>query len=311
MKPPFRHLFLLSVFVLLNPFFSFAIGFDFSRHSIPLNRIVEEAPLKDPIPALLNPQFVLGSQASHLKGGDRILGMVMGQEAKAYPIKILNWHELVNDRIAGHPILVTYCPSCGTGIAFDPVVGQKQLIFGVTGFLYNDTLLMYDHPTGSLWSQVSMEAVTGPLMGAKLNPFYLEHTSWKEWFTEHPMTLVLSPKTGFVRDYDRDPWAGENRQGPLSGAKKNGSLPPQEWVLGIKIGPFYKAYPFSALKNVPEKGVSDTVGEQPVRIFFDPKSREARAIRPGGLPIEMQLMTHWFSWHAFYPETTVYHPSQK
>ena len=135
-------------------------GFDTSRHSIPVDDIYDGGPGKDGIPAILHPKFISAEEADQtfLKKSDRILGIVQNGQAKAYPIKILNWHEIVNDRIGGASIVVTYCPLCGTGMVFDTKVNGRELTFGVSGLLYQSDMLLYDHQTESLWSQIKSEA---------------------------------------------------------------------------------------------------------------------------------------------------------
>jgi|GEM_PF-4459339 len=120
------------------------MAFDFSRHNIPLNEIYDGGPPKDGIPALYDPRFVKADKAGFLSPGDRVLGLSMNGEAKAYPIKILNWHELVNDRVGGKWVLVSYCPLCGTGMAFDAELNGQRFLFGVSGKLYNSDVLFYD-----------------------------------------------------------------------------------------------------------------------------------------------------------------------
>ena len=170
--------------------------FDLTKHSVPLDQIADGGPGKDGIPAILAPRFVSAGEATFLQDTDRVLGLTQGADAKAYPIKILNWHEIVNDVVGGKPVVVTYCPLCGTGIAFDAAILGQRRSFGVSGLLYQSDLLMYDHQTESLWSQIGMHAVAGPLTGEKLTPVFLEHTTWGEWRAAHPATLVLSTKTG-------------------------------------------------------------------------------------------------------------------
>src|SRR3989338_3305926 len=129
-------------------FFKSSSGeFDLSKHSVPLDQIVSGGPGKDGIPAILKPVFAPAREVSFLKDEDRILGLNQGDDAKAYPIKILNWHEIVNDTIVGKSVVVTYCPLCGTGIGFEAAVQGRPHTFGVSGLLYQSDLLMYDHQT--------------------------------------------------------------------------------------------------------------------------------------------------------------------
>ena len=285
-------------------------SFDLSKHSVPLDQIVSGGPGRDGIPAILNPQFVPASEATFLKDEDRILALSQGKEAKAYPIKILNWHEVVNDTIGGSPVVVSFCPLCGTGIGFDAEAQGKTLTFGVSGLLYQSDLLMYDHQTESLWSQIEMEAVAGPLTGTKLTHLFLEHTTWGEWREAHPTTLVLSTKTGHFRDYDRDPYSGyaQRRDLMFDVTRFDPTYHPKEWVLGLEIDGVFKAYPFVELKKLHEP-LADRVNGQKVHIHFNPHTQSASVTDADGQPMP-SLMAFWFAWYAFHPDTHVFkaHP---
>ncbi len=293
--------------VLLVSLAVFLAGFDLSSHSIPLSQIVSGGPGKDGIPAIHNPVFVPASEATFfLKEQDRILGLAQAGEAKAYPIKILNWHEIVNDTIGGRPVVVTYCPLCGTGIGFDGMVQGRRLTFGVSGLLYQSDLLMYDHQTESLWSQIAMEAVTGPLTRTKLTPLFLVHTTWGEWRAEHPTTLVLSTKTGYARNYDRDPYLGYAERPDVMFATNHVDrrYHPKEWVLGVQLGNVAKAYPFSELKKL-KTVLDDQVNGQKIQIHFNPTAHSTFITGADGNPVP-SVMAFWFAWCAFHPDTKVF-----
>ncbi len=280
--------------------------FDLSKHSVPLDQIVSGGPGKDGIPAILKPAFVTAREATFLEDDDRVLGLSRGGEAKAYPIKVLNWHEIVNDTVGGKPVVVTYCPLCGTGIGFEAVVQGRSLTFGVSGLLYQSDLVMYDHQTQSLWSQIATQAIAGPLTGAKLTHIFLEHTTWDEWRRAHPNTAVLSTKTGYFRDYDRDPYLGYAQRAELmfDTTHFDPRYHPKEWVLGIEVKGVFKAYPFAELKKVKEP-LSDQVNGQSVRIHFNPRAQSASVTDSDGRPLP-SVMAFWFAWSAFHPDTQVY-----
>jgi hypothetical protein len=161
-------------------------GFDVSGALIPVGAIERGGPPRDGIPAIDRPQFVSAARAG-LRADDRILGLAFNGVTRAYPVRILNWHEVVNDRFGEVPVAITYCPLCGTGVAFDARLGERVLDFGVSGLLYNSDVLLYDRGTQSLWSQSMQLAVTGPLKGTRLQALSLEHTSWQ---TGTPGTLA-------------------------------------------------------------------------------------------------------------------------
>ena len=282
------------------------MGFDLSRHNIPIDEIQSGGPPKDGIPALLNPKFVSVEKAGFLKDDDRVLAIAEGKEAKAYPIRILNWHEVVNDEINGRRIVITYCPLCGTGMAFDSVINGKPLTFGVSGLLYNSDVLMYDHQTESLWSQIKQEAVTGPMMGTSLQPIFMIHTTWSEWKREHPDTLVLSTDTGYKRDYKRDPYSGYAQSARLyfSVKNENQDYHPKEWVIGITIKGESKAYPFSELAKG-SKVIKDQINGKAIQVHYNDESKTAFITDKQGKPIP-SIVGFWFAWYAFHPDTQIF-----
>ena len=282
------------------------MGFDFSKHSIPLNEIMSGGPSKDGIPALLKPKFVPASKATFLKDHDRILGLTRDKEAKAYPIRILNWHEIVNDTLDRRPVLISYCPLCGTGMAFDPVINGKKYTFGVSGLLYKSDVLMYDHQTESLWSQIKQEAVTGDLTGTRLTLLPMIHTTWGKWKSEHPNSLVLSTDTGFFRDYSRDPYVSYARSPRLMfpTGTQDGRMGPKDWVLGIELDGVIKAYPFTELQQV-APSLTDSLGSKTITVYYDQASRTAWVKDAGGRDVP-SVAAYWFAWIAFHPKTEVY-----
>ena len=242
-----------------------------------------------------------------MKWGERILGVALNGEAKAYPVRILNWHEVVNDSVGGMPVAVTYCPLCGSGVTFSRVVDDKQRSFGVSGLLYNNDVLLYDRESNSLWSQILGKAVTGPSKGVKLEVVPTTHTSWEDWIARHPDTLVLSEDTGHARDYSRDPYAGydANPVIPFPVANSSSRFDNKDVVLGLEVDGKYKAYPFTELAKT-EGLVVDTVGDREIRVAYDAKHRTARVLDAAGKELP-SLITYWFAWYAFYPQGEVFY----
>lgn len=300
--------------VLLNPPAATAEptlnGFDLAGALVPATAIQRGGPPRDGIPAIDQPRFV-EPKAARIAPDARVLGIVVNGDARAYPISILNWHEIVNDRVGGRAVVVTFCPLCGTGMAFDASLGVKPSSFGVSGLLYNSDVLLYDRETSSLWSQILMTAVTGPMKGRKLRPLPTAHTSWADWRARHPGSKLLSGDTGFARDYGRDPYAGyEQTAEPMFDVQhRDGRFPAKEWVLGVSIGEVHKAYPFSLLaKAIGSQGVlRDQVGGQALTIHFDASHRSARVTDASSAELP-SLMAYWFAWVAFHPGTEVLAP---
>lgn len=282
-------------------------GFDLAGASVPVQAIERGGPPKDGIPAIDRPRFVPAAKAG-LADADRVLGLALGTDARAYPIRILNWHEVVNDRFGDRAVVVTFCPLCGTGMAFDAQVGTRALSFGVSGLLYNSDVLLYDRATLSLWSQIMQTAVSGPLKGTRLQSLPLTHTSWADWRRRYPATQVLSTDTGFERDYARDPYAGYDQVPRLifDVRHRDDRLPLKEWVLGVQVAGVHKAYPFSVLvRAMNTRGdLVDTVAGKRLRIHFDRAHGTAEATDELGRPWP-GTMAYWFAWVAFHPRTEV------
>lgn len=281
-------------------------GFEVHNSLVPVNEIHAGGPDRDGIPAIDQPRFVAADAAAFLARNDEVLGLVYQGEARAYPIKIMDWHEIVNDRIDGEPIAITYCPLCGSGMAFRAEHAGQALSFGVSGLLYNSDLLLYDRQTESLWSQIAKQAIAGPLAGTVLSALPLTHTTWVAWRRAHPQTQVLSTATGYRRDYDRAPYGGYSRHGelyfPVSAFSKR--YHPKERVLGVEVNGQFKAYPFSELSQTDGR-VADQLGGEPIEVRFDWAQPSARAVDAEGKLLPATTL-FWFAWYAFHPETEVY-----
>lgn len=280
-------------------------GFDITGALVPEAAIKRGGPPRDGIPAIDHPRFV-AARAARLRDDDRVLGLAWRGVERAYPVRILNWHEIVNDEVAGHPVAITYCPLCGTGIAFDAAVGGRTLRFGVSGLLYNSDVLLYDRATSSLWSQILMKAVTGPLKGTPLRVVPLTHTQWRAWSQRHPRTQVLSTDTGHLRDYGRDPYAGyEQVARPMFEVQhRDDRLPAKAWVLGLRVGDDVRAYPFEWLDAQADSAGRwpDRLGGMDVVVHYDRASRSAEARGANGTLLP-SVSAYWFAWVAFHPAT--------
>lgn len=281
-------------------------GFDLANGSIPADEIFGGGPPRDGIPALTDPRFTSVDETGWLNDGDRLIAVEIDGQAKAYPLRIMNWHEIVNDHVRGVPIVVTYCPLCGTGMVFDPRVDGRQLEFGVSGLLYNSDVLMYDRETESLWSQIEREAVTGEMLGARLSLLPALHSTWGHWAAQNPQGLVLSLETGHARDYHRDPYllyaSSPRTMFPVN--HRDDRLAAKEMVLGIELDGASVAFPLERLANRP-KPIRATVGERDLLVYYFPATETAFATTGDGEMVPATL-AFWFAWSAFHPETDLW-----
>lgn len=282
-------------------------GFDLANSTIPVSKILSGGPPRDGIPSIDKPIFIKAQRAIFLKPEDRILGITVKGESRAYPIKILNWHEIVNDIVRGEPIVVTFCPLCGSGMVYSANITGKTHQFGVSGLLYNSDVLLYDRQTNSLWSQILSKAISGKQVNKTLINIPTSHTSWAEWKKKHPDTKVLSTKTGFNRNYNRTPYGGYTKNGtiyfPLEFKSKK--YHPKERVLGISINGKHKVYPFSELAKIKRTSLTDTFAGKKLQIEFDSSNRDG-VIKDSSGKIIPSVNTFWFAWYAFHPKAIVY-----
>ncbi len=238
--------------------------FDVTRHVIRLDQIQSGGPPKNGIPALDHPAFVSASEGDRsLKGEDMVLAVEFSGVAKAYPVRILNWHEVVDDDVGEQPVLISWCPLCGSGLVYDPRADGRRYTFGVSGLLYQQNLLFFDRETESLWSQLRGQAVAGPLAGTSLRLLPVTMTTWQSWKAKHLQTLVLSFQTGYKRDYARDPyrdWLLDRRMALVISGKGQ-----------IKI------YPYSELKKT-APSLQDEIGGLSFTIRFDAKQHSATVL---------------------------------
>jgi len=175
--------------------------------SIPVSEVLDGGPGRDGIPALENPNFVVAADASTvLRDTDLIIGFKNGNDIRAYPHIILDWHEIINDNINDTSLAVTYCPLTGTGIGWNRIINGRETTFGVSGLLYQTNLIPFDRATLSNWSQILNESVNGNLLGEEAELIPLVETDWGTWKSMFPDTKVLSINTGFARTYGIYPY---------------------------------------------------------------------------------------------------------
>lgn len=233
----------------------------------------------DDLEAAVRPYDVGFHTRPRLHDTDLVIGLVREGEARAYPLSILRWHEVINDDFGG-PILVTFCPLCGSGVVASRRVRGKPTIFGVSGLLWRSDLVMYDRRTESLWSQLIATAIRGPETGTELGFLPSSLTTWGEWHDAHPDTQILLPPPisdtvvgRTTRAYNRNPYAlvyDSSRQiGIGQETFSDDRLHPKEVVLGVRHDGVSRAYPLSVIKR---RGVvNDEVAGLPVVLAVGPR----------------------------------------
>lgn len=278
-------------------------GFVLDPLGIDAAEIRAGGPPRDGIPALDHPEHVPISRSS-FADDVTVIGVVVDGEARAYPIPILTWHELVNDTLGDRPILVSFCPLCGTGMVFDRRVADRERSFGVSGLLYRSDLLLYDRETESLWSQISAEAVTGPAQGGRLALVRSRMLPLGRWRAMHPDSSVLSRRTGHARDYGRSPYGDYATSSRLLfPARYDRSYHPKTPTLGLRIagGPA-RGYPAEELVRA-GGAVEERFAGLAVRVAYDADLQVFEVSAPAPLEI---IEGYWFAWSAFHPAASVF-----
>lgn len=250
---------------------------DFERHSVRLGEISSGGPGKDGIPAIDAPRFVSVPEADFLEEREPVVQLELGGEARAYPLQILIWHEIVNDRVSETPVAVTFCPLCNTTIVFDRRLDGRVLDFGTTGNLRNSDLVMYDRQTESWWQQFGGAAIVGELTGKKLRQLPASIVAWEEFERAHPDGRVLSRDTGFGRSYGENPYSGYDSvdSPPFFDVanQDDDRLPPKERVVFIERDGDQVVVPFSALAK--SRKIEVEVGGEELEVTWRPGTRSA------------------------------------
>ena len=245
---------------------------DWSQRSIDLSELTRGLSASDPrdvIPPLDEPKFeTVGEASQWLDGREPVALLELGEEARAYPLRILTWHEIVNDKVGDIPVALTYCPLCNSAVGFKRTVGGELLRFGTSGLLRNSDLVMWDRQTESLWQQITGEAIVGELTGTTLEFVPVSIVSWSDFRRQFPDGTVLSRETGFQRAYGSNPYAGyDSEQRPfLFSGEIDDRYPAMERVVGVTVSGTNKAYPFSVISQ--ERAVNDVVSEEPVLVVW-------------------------------------------
>ena len=281
------------------------------KYIVDPSKILGGGPPKDGIPSIDNPKYVSQEEADEwIQDNELVLAIEHKGVKRIYPLQIMVWHEIVNDVIEGDPILITYCPLCGSGIAYERTIDGEAVEFGTSGKLYNSNLVMYDRKTDSLWSQILGEAILGEQTGVKLAIIESNQMRFGEWREAFPNGEVLSRDTGSIRPYGTDPYGDyytNNREVYFPVEGRSSALENKDFVLGVEIDGKAKAYypPAIAKKGEIEdefNGVTIVARHDReldvVKLFTKNADGSETPLNP--------VPSFWFAWVGAYPDTELY-----
>ena len=273
--------------------------------AVPWEDLIQGCPRRDCIPAIDSPSFVSAGEVDYLLDDDLVMGVDLHGEARAYPIRILMHHEVVNDRIGDTAFAITYCPLCGSGVAFDRVVSGIETTFGVSGVLHDSDLVLYDRASETLWQQITAEALMGPGLGQTLNTVPMSMITWSQWRSAHPESQVLSLDTGFDYDYRGETWAAEYDASdkivfPVGHLDRR--IHPKTYVYGAETGDLSMAVIASTLES--DRSVSVTIDGRQALFLMTPDGFASLKFADTKRTIPAHK-TFWFAWANFHPATTL------
>lgn len=264
----------------------------------------EGGPARDQIKAVDDPQFVPPEQATWVVADTPVIGLELNGQARAYPVHLMEHHQIVNDVLAGVPIALSYDPLAGTPRAFRRSVAGKNLHFGVSGLVYNACSLMYDRETQSLWSQFTGQAISGPLSGTRLDRIRVRQEPRDLWLGRAPTSSVLVRPDPEGIDYRFSPytayWLQEDIPFPV--AAKDSRFHAKELVLGIVMKGKARAY-LGSLLTAAGGRVTDNFQGKKIQILYDSENAFMQWEVPKGIEV---TEAYWFAWKAFYPDTEVW-----
>jgi hypothetical protein len=299
-------------------------GFELSGGLVPVDHIVASGMPRDGMEAMLDPGVLSISEVNarnqegrgkFLLDGDRVVGVAVNGQARAYPLRTMRWHEVVNDTLGGVPLVISYNGLCDAVMAAERTVAGEELVFGVSGLLYNSNLLMYDRrgdpAASSLWSQLRARAIAGPSAGRSLALVPAALTTWGDWRNRHPGTDVLAPLEHLKRAYKRDPYhsyfGSDLLRFPVDPLPPDSDLALKERVVVVSVGEADSVFALSRIAGAAsaDYGAWETaVDGVQIRFLYDLKRGTAlvEALDPGR-PLTVTRQSFWFAWYATHPGT--------
>ena len=249
---------------------------DLPEPLVPLSEIRSGGPAPDGIPPIDTPTFLPPAAVDFLGEFEPVLAIEIDGDARAYPVQILMWHEIVNDTVGGVPVSVTYCPLCNSAVAYDRRVGDRIVDFGTSGSLWNSALVMYDRQTQTLWSHFNGAGIVGELTGVQLETFPVAMVPWGVWRDANPDGLVLSRDTGFTRDYGRNTYPGYDNVNStpfLFQGEVDGTFTAMTRIVGIELEGDALGVPLFRLQE--ERIIEATIADTDLVVFWEPGTASA------------------------------------
>jgi hypothetical protein len=280
-------------------------GFDAStKKSVPLSDLHQGCPARDCIPSIDDPRYLPAEDATHVADDDLVITLSYKGEYRAYPSKILDHHEIVNDTVGGDPLAITWCPLCGSAVGIRRTVAGITTEFGVSGVLYNSDLVLYDRATETLWDQIEAKGIVGAMTDEHLELVPVSMSRWAKWRDRHPDTLVLSIETGFDYDYTADRYADyrDSTRLFMPVSAMDDRIHAKTVVFGFSLDFGDIAYAGSVLQ---ENGAyrHELNGEEARITLHDDGSVTMRRGDQTYYPTRL----FWFAWYTFHPGTDLIH----
>lgn len=276
-------------------------GLDQAGLDVPMDTVFQGCPRRDCIPAIDRPSFLAAAAVDFLEADDLLLIVTHGGLTRAYPTRILDQHEIVNDWFGDDPLLISYCPLCGSGLAFVRELDGRAVNFGVSGLLHNSDLIMYDRDSQSLWQQITGRSIGGPKRGEVLQSVPLTMTTWGDWQPLNPGGEVLAPPRGSAA-YARRHYADYERSDRLlfPVTASDARLAPKRVIYGVELTEQAVAVDAAWLETVQRWSRSTDAGDLTLTVSDDGGVN--------GLLDGEQIPVHrmfWFAWYSFHPTTAL------
>ena len=269
---------------------------------VPFESLMQACPARDCIPSIDQPLFVNSSEVDYLRDDDLVMTLTHNGITRAYPTRILDHHEIVNDMFGPDPVAITYCPLCGSGLAFERRQNGQVLDFGVSSLLHNSDLVMYDRQTESLWQQITGEAFAGKSRGSRLKTLPLSMVTWQDWRQQYPDGQVLTVeaiKTDvYMKDAYGDYTESEKLYMPVSAT--DARLHPKRVIYGLETGD--KAIAIDGKWLEQERQWSNDFDGKKLFLSLDQNGEVSASL--DGEPVTVHRM-FWFAWYSFHTNTAL------